>query len=152
MVHEENTIINMNLEKSLIFKVNLGYEKLHELFIDETIDNKSKIWGPDATQLLAMAVLGCLNASFIFCLNKRNLTIDELEARAEVSFKKNESGYIRVEKIDVKITPKTDDPDTLKRIQQCIKKVKSGKMLFEENCIITSSVREGINVNVDIMI
>jgi organic hydroperoxide reductase OsmC/OhrA len=152
MVHEENTIINMNLEKSLIFKVNLGYEKLHELFIDETIDNKSKIWGPDATQLLAMAVLGCLNASFIFCLNKRNLTIDELEARAEVSFKKNESGSIRVEKIDVKITPKTDDPDTLKRIQQCIKKVKSGKMLFEENCIITSSVREGINVNVDIMI
>jgi organic hydroperoxide reductase OsmC/OhrA len=150
MVHEENTIINMNLEKNLIFKVNLGYEKLHELFIDETFDNKSKIWGPDATQLLAMAVLGCLNASFIFCLNKRNLTIDDLEAQAEVSFKKNESGYIRVKKIDIKIRPKSNDLDTLKRIQQCIKKVKSGNMFFEESCIITSSVREGINVNVDI--
>ncbi len=150
MVHEKNTIVDLKLEKDLIFKVNLGYEKIKELFIDETIDDRSKVWGPDAAQLLAMAVLGCLNASFIFCLNKRNLTIDDLEAHAEVSFKKNDKGYIRVKKIDVNIIPKTNNPATLKRINQCIKKMKDDKMFFEESCIITASVREGIDVDVKI--
>jgi uncharacterized OsmC-like protein len=150
MVHEENTIVDLKLEKDMIFKINLGYEKIKELFIDETIDERSKVWGPDAAHLLAMAVLGCLNASFIFCLNKRNLTIDDLEAHAEVSFKKNDKGYIRVKKIDVNIIPKTNNPATLKRINQCIKKMKDDKMFFEESCIITASVREGIDVDVKV--
>lgn len=150
MVHEENTIVDLKLEKDLIFKINLGYEKINELFVDETIDERSRVWGPDAAQLLAMAVLGCLNASFIFCLNKRNLTINDLEAHAEVSFKKNEKGYIRVKKIDVKIIPKTNNPDVLKRINKCMKKMKDDKMFFEESCIITASVREGIDVDVKI--
>ncbi|TFG15798.1 MAG: OsmC family peroxiredoxin [Promethearchaeota archaeon] len=152
MVHEENTIVNLTLEKDLIFKVNLGYEKLKELFIDETFDERSKVWGPDAAQLLAMAMLACLNASFLFCLHKRNLTVDDLDAQAEISFKKNEKGYIRVKKIDVRIIPKTSDPATLKRIEQCMKKIKDDKMFFEESCIITASVREGIEVAVNIEI
>ena len=152
MVREENTIVDMKLEKDLIFKVNLGYDKIKELFIDETMDEKSKEWGPDAAQLLGMAILGCLNASFLFCLHKRNLTIDDLEAHAEVSFKKIEKGYVRVDKIDVKILPKSNDPATLKRINQCVKKMKDNRMFFEETCIITASVREGIDINVNIEI
>jgi hypothetical protein len=152
MVREENAIVDMKLEKAMIFKVNLGYEKLNEIFVDETLGEKTQMWGPDAAQLLAMALLEYLNASFIFCLNKRNLTVDDLEAHAEVSFKKIQKGYTRVDKIDVKIVPKTNDPATLKRINQCIKKMKNGNMFFEETCIITSSVREGINVDVKIEI
>ncbi len=152
MVREENTVVDIKLEQDMIFKVNLGSDKIKELFIDETLGEKSQVWGPDAAQLLAMALLGCLNASFLFCLQKRNLTVDELEAQAEVSFKKIEKGYTRVDKIDVKIVPKTKNPVTLKRINQCIKKMKSGNMFFEETCIITESVRQGINVNVDVEI
>ncbi|MFX1394019.1 MAG: OsmC family protein [Promethearchaeota archaeon] len=152
MIHEENTIVDMKLEKDMIFKVNLGYDKLKEIFIDETMGKKSKMWGPDAAKLLAMALLGCLNASFLFCLNKRNLTVDDLEAHAEVSFKKIEKGYVRVDKINVKIIPKSNDPTTIKRINQCVRKMKNNKMFFEETCIITASVREGIDVDVNIEI
>ncbi|MFX1441926.1 MAG: OsmC family protein [Promethearchaeota archaeon] len=152
MVREENVTVDMILEKDLIFKVNLAHNKLKELFIDESMSEKSQMWGPDAAQLLAMALLGCLNASFLFCLNKRNLTVDDLEAHAEISFKKIEKGYTRVDKINVKIVPKTTDPVTLKRINQCIKKMKNGNMFFEETCIITESVRQGIEVNVDVEI
>lgn len=152
LVHEENTIVNLNLEKDLIFKSYLGFEKLTELYIDESFRKKEQPWGPDAAKLLGMAVLGCLSASFIFCLNKRNLKPDDLQAHAEISFKKTEKGYIRIKQIDVKLIPKTDDPATLKRINQCVRESKSGKRLFEESCIITASVREGIKVNVDINI
>ncbi len=149
MVHEKNTIVNMKLEKDLIFKCNLGFEKLQEIYIDETLEEKEDMWGPDAARLLGMALLGCLSASFIFCLKKRNLTPDDLEARAEISFKTIEKGYTRIKQVNIILKPKSDDAATMKRINQCIREMKNGKMLFEENCIITASVREGIDVNVE---
>lgn len=149
MVHEKNTIVDLKLEKDLIFKCYLGFEKLQEIYIDETLEEKEDMWGPDAARLLGMALLGCLSASFIFCLKKRNLTPDDLEARAEISFKTIEKGYTRIKQVDISLKPKTDDAATLKRINQCIREMKNGKLLFEENCIITASVREGINVNVE---
>jgi uncharacterized OsmC-like protein len=152
MVHEEDTIVDLKLEKDLIFKADLGYDKVRELIIDETMNGETQKCGPDAAELLAMAILGCLNASFIFCLQKRNLSLDELHAHAVVSFKKIEKGYTRIDKIDVKIVPKSKDPTVIKRISQCIKEIKSGNMFFEETCIITESVRQGIEVNVNVQI
>ena len=73
-----------------------------------------------------------------------------MEAYGEISFKKIEKGYTRVNNIDVKIKPKTQNPDVLKRINQCLRILKNGKMFFEESCIITPSVEEGIEVNVNI--
>ncbi|MFO7797400.1 MAG: hypothetical protein ACQERB_11670 [Promethearchaeati archaeon] len=150
MVHEENTKVSIQLDKDLIFKSLFDFEKTREIFIDETLEETEQMIGPDAATLLGMTVISCLSASFIFCLNKRNLTIDDLEASADISFYKTEKGYQRIENIDVKMKPKTDDPDVLKRIKQCTREMRSGDMFFEETCIITPSVREGINIKVNV--
>lgn len=150
MVHEENTKVRIQLDKNLIFKSILDFEKTKEIVIDETLDKSESLMGPDAATLLGMAVISCLSASFIFCLNKRDLTVDDLEAYADISFFKTEKGYQRIENIDVKITPKSKDPDVIKRIKQCTREMRSGDMFFEETCIITPSVREGIDINVDV--
>jgi len=152
VVHEENTKISINLKEEMIFQLQNTYKSLDFLLIDETLDDQKEKIGPDAASLLGMAVISCLSASFIFCLNKRNLTLDDLEAKADISFKEPRPGYKRINSIDVKIIPKTNDAEVLKRIKQCIKKMKSGDMFFEESCIITPSVREGINVQVSVEI
>ena len=54
------------------------------------------------------------------------------------------------EKIDVNIEPKIEDPDTLKRAKQCLKSTKDGVSFFEQYCIVTQSVRDGVEVNVNI--
>lgn len=137
----------------MIFKSKLGLESLKELVVDESLDvNQDDKIGPDAATLLGLGVVSCLSASFIFCLNKRKLTLDDLEAKAEISFKENEKKLMRIEKIKVNLMPKTQDPAVLKRVKQCMKELKSGHRLFEESCIITSSVREGIDVDVSINI
>lgn len=135
----------------MIFKSKLGLESLKELVVDESLDvNQGEKIGPDAATLLGLGVVSCLSASFIFCLNKRKLTLDDLEAKAEISFKENEKKVMRIEKIKVNLMPKTGDPSVLKRVKQCMKELKSGHRLFEESCIITASVREGIDVDVSI--
>lgn len=151
MVHEEDTKVKIKLEKNLIFKHPKDYQRIGNLLIDETLDRESNnLWGPDAASLLGLSILSCLSASFIFCLNKRNLNPDDLEGYAEVSFTKDEKNYEHVKQIKVKIKPKTNDPDTLKRMKQCVREMRDGEMYFEKTCIITPSVRNGIDIDVDI--
>ncbi len=150
MIHEENTEVNIRLDKDLIFKSVLDATETKNIFIDETIEKSGIPIGPDAASLLGLGVTSCLCASFIFCLQKRDLTLDDLEAHAEISFYTNEEGYMRVKRMDIKIIPKSGDPDVLKRIKQCTRQMKDGDMMFEKTCIITPSVREGFEINVNV--
>ncbi|MHA1487884.1 MAG: hypothetical protein ACTSSC_12035 [Promethearchaeota archaeon] len=46
-------------------------------------------------------------------------------------------------KIDVDLNIRISDPDTRKRADQC-------KKMFEQYCIVTQAVREGIDVEVNL--
>lgn len=152
MVHEENTTLSIKLEKDMIFKSMFNFKKTSSIFIDETVEEKPETQklGPDAATLLGMGIVSCLSASFLFCLQKRNLTLDDLEGKVEISFHKNDKGYTRIKKINVKLIPKTKDKEVRKRIHTCMREVKDGNMFFEETCIITPSVKEGLDIIVNV--
>lgn len=127
----------------MIFKCDLGDMKVKDCYIDETHDTEVDMFGPNPSRLLGLALLGCLSASFIFCLKKKELTLKDLTADAKIHIGRNEKGFLRVLKIDVNIKTKINDPDTRKRAEQCRK-------MFEQYCTVTQAVREGINVNVNV--
>jgi len=137
-------------ESQMIFKCDLGDMKVKDCYIDEEHREEVDMLGPNPSRLLALGVLGCLSASFIFCLKKKNLKVDDFNAEAEVIITKNEKGFWRVKQINVDINPKITDPDALKRANQCLKSVKEGTSFFEQYCIVTESVRAGIEVNVNL--
>ena len=135
--------VGLSLEREMIFKCELGEMKVKDCYIDEEHDVEASMWGPNPSRMLGMAILGCLSASFIFCLKKKNLSLNDLNADAEVSIARNEKGFWRVKKIDVMIKMDIEDPETRKRADQC-------KKMFEQYCIVTQAVREGIDVGVNL--
>jgi len=137
------TKVGLSLEEKMIFKCELGEMKVKDCYIDDTHKEEVDMLGPNPSRMLAMAVLGCLSASFIFCLKKREFTLEDLKAEAEVTIARNEKGFWRVKKIDVDINAKIDDPNVKKRADQC-------KKMFEQYCIVTQAVREGIDVEVNL--
>lgn len=139
-------------ESQMIFKCDLGNMKVKDCYIDEEHHEEVDMLGPNPSRMLALGVLGCLSASFIFCLKKKNLNVDDFKGEAEVTIARNEKGFLRIKKIDVDIEPSIEDPDTLKRARQCLKGTKDGVSFFEQYCIVTQSVRSGIQVNVNINI
>ncbi|MFX0028357.1 MAG: OsmC family protein [Candidatus Hermodarchaeota archaeon] len=136
-------------ESQMIFKCDLGTMKVKDCFIDEEHHQEVDMLGPNPSRLLGLGILGCLSASFIFCLKKRNFNVDDFSAEAEVIISRNEKGFLRVKKIDVNIQPQISDPVALKRAKQCLKTAKDGVSFFEQYCIVTQSVRSGIEVNVN---
>ncbi|MFX1488025.1 MAG: OsmC family protein [Promethearchaeota archaeon] len=150
---EIKTKVGLKLDDSqsqMIFKCDLGDLKVKDCYIDEEHKEDVDMLGPNPSRLLALGVLGCLSASFIFCLKKRNFKVDDFKAEAEVIIARNDKGFLRIKRIDVDIEPKITDPATFKRAKQCLKSVKDNNSFFEQYCIVTQSVRSGIEVNVNI--
>ena len=127
----------------MLFKCDLGQLAMQDLYIDERQSIKIRKIGPSPVKLLAISVLGCLVASYSFCLQKRNFSISDLGGSAEVILARNDNNFWRVKKIDIKIKPKIENPEMRKRADQC-------KKLFEQYCIISESLRNGIVVDVDL--
>jgi len=143
MSEEITTKVALSLYEEMIFKCDLGDMNVKDCYIDDTHDYEVDMLGPNPSRLLGLALLGCLSASFIFCLKKKDLTLKDLKADALIHIGKNEKGFLRVLKIDVNIRTLIDDPDTKKRAEQCRK-------MFEQYCTVTQAVREGIDVNVNV--
>ena len=97
--------------------------------------------GPTPADLLAAAIGGCLSASLTLCLNKAHLEPDAVNAHVTARVTRNESGRLRIEGIDVELTPCFAGDQG--RFDRC-------KTLYEDFCIVTESVRRGIPVNVHV--
>jgi organic hydroperoxide reductase OsmC/OhrA len=88
--------------------------------------------------VLASAVANCLAASLTFCVGKRGAGLDGLEAEATTTIDRNEQGRLRIRKIRVTLRP-----DVAEGGEEALEKC---KRVFEEFCIVTQSVKDGIPV------
>jgi organic hydroperoxide reductase OsmC/OhrA len=95
---------------------------------------------PNASRVLAAAVGNCLSASLLFCARKAHVNIQGVHTEVKVNYVRNEQGRLRIGKIDVDIQPRFD-PAELQKAQRCLE-------LFEDYCVVTQSVRKGIDVSV----
>ncbi len=143
MPNESISEVGINSEEEMIFRCNLGQIRMNDLFIDEQHRKPTDKIGPNPSKLLALSVLGCLAASFTFCLQKRNFSLSNIEGKAVITSIRNDKGFWRLKKIDIKLIPKIDNPKIRKGADQCRK-------FFEQFCIISESVREGIEINVNL--
>jgi uncharacterized OsmC-like protein len=124
------------------FRVRFDDPKFAEWTLDEP-PPLGEDKGPNATRTLAAAVGNCLSASLMFCLQRSKLEVDSIRSEVTPKVARNEEGRWRIQHLDVKVHIKMTEDDA-KRFQRCAD-------IFENYCIVTSSVRQGIPVDVEIV-
>ncbi len=97
---------------------------------------------PNAARMLGAAVGNCLAASLLFCLEKAHVSVSDLTARVEGEIERNEKGRLRVGKLKVVLDPSFEDAPPA-RLSRCLD-------IFEDFCVVTGSVRKGIEVDVEV--
>lgn len=124
------------------FRVQFDKDAFPELLMDEP-SPVGHDKGPNATRVLAAAIGNCLSASLMFCLQRSKLKVEKVRAEVIPTVARNEEGRWRIQHIRVKlrIHVAEDDP---KRFQRCVE-------IFENYCIVTASVRQGIPVDVEVI-
>lgn len=98
--------------------------------------------GPNPARLLASAVGHCLSASFLYCVGRQRIAVSSMETAVEGTMVRNENGRLRIGELRVKLAPLFESAEQA-RIARCLD-------LFEDFCVVTQSVRQGISVSVDI--
>ena len=96
--------------------------------------------GPNPAQLLAAAVGSCLAAGLTFCLRKARIDVGGLRTKVEGTLVRNAAGRLRVGSLRVRLSPEVY-PEDRDRLERC-------SALFEDFCLVTQSVREGIDIEV----
>jgi organic hydroperoxide reductase OsmC/OhrA len=98
--------------------------------------------GPNPARLLAAAVGSCLSASLLFCLRKSRIEVAQLRTTVDGSIERNERGRLRIGALRVRLEPDVTT-EQRERMGRCLD-------LFQDFCIVTESVREGIDVDVEV--
>ena len=141
MTPHDRFTVDLSLRDGYAFNVEFGDGEGPPIVIDE-LPPLGEANGPNPARLLAAAVGSCLSASLLFCLRKSRIEVGELRTIVEGTVLRNERGRLRMGGIKVRLAPQIT-PEQRERMGRCLD-------LFQDFCIVTESVREGIAVDVEV--
>ncbi|AKU98911.1 putative redox protein, regulator of disulfide bond formation [Labilithrix luteola] len=122
------------------FRIRFDKEQWEELVVDEP-PPLGKDNGPNATRILAASIGNCLSASLLFCLTRANVEVSSVDADLYIDVARNERHRLRIPRIRVTLYPTV--PAITDELAKCIEE-------FQDYCVVTESVREGVEVLVDV--
>jgi uncharacterized OsmC-like protein len=122
------------------FRVRFDKPQYPELHMDEPAP-LGRDSAPNPARILAAAIGNCLSASLAFCLKRRGVAIEGLRSDVHVQLVRNAQKRLRVGRVDVAIHPQHAIADDV--FEACLN-------MFEDFCVVTQSVREGIDVRVEV--
>ncbi len=141
MAHSDEFTVTMDLQDGYRFLVDFQQDGVPALLVDEP-EPLGGGDGPNAARLLAAAVGNCLSASALFCLRRARVPVRGMRTSVAASLVRSDRGRLRVGALRVQINPQLDAADE-GRIERCLK-------LFEDYCVVTESVRAGLDVSVEV--
>ena len=133
--------LTLEQEDDYAFRIRFDETSIADLLTDEPAP-LGKGEGPNPTRLLLSAVANYLSASLLFALRKFKNSPGKLVTHASAELVRNEQGRLRVGHIhaDIRLAEAGTAHASLERILA----------QFENFCVVTESVRHGIDVSVSI--
>ena len=142
MAEEPQFTFTMEQKQDMQFLVKFDSDDIDDLLLDEPEPIGSGK-GPNASRILGAAVANCLSASLLFCLRKARQEPASIKATVTGSMARNEQKRLRVGGFDVSIQVEGLDREAAGS-RRCLE-------LFEDFCVVTASVKQGIPVNVKVV-
>jgi uncharacterized OsmC-like protein len=132
---------DLTLEQLDGYEFKVGFDKDWAGWHTDEPPPLGKDAGPNPSRVLAVSIANCLAASLIFCLSKKGEKVSGVTAKVHLELVRNEQKRLRIGKVEVTIRApvEQDSPALL----QCLD-------TFEDFCIVTQSVRGGIDVKVNV--
>jgi len=134
--------LTLEQEDDYAFRIRFDETTIADLMTDEPAP-LGKGEGPNPTRLLAAAVANCLSASLLFALRKYKNAPAPIRAEIVGRKARNAEGRRRIPHADVtiRLADKAADLEHFDRVLA----------QFEQFCVVTQSVREGVSVDVKIV-
>ena len=123
------------------FKVKFDKKILDDLLVDEP-PPLGGLAGPNPSRLLAVSAANCLSASLLYCINRGDVPPASVTTEATVTIVRNEKKRLRIGRIDVALQ--------MSEVLSEAPKMKRCMNLFEDFCVVSDSIRNGIPIGVEV--
>jgi uncharacterized OsmC-like protein len=132
---EKTLIVELERLQDYSFKIDFGHEGMEALITDEEAPLGKGV-GPNPSMLLAAAMGNCISSSLLFCLKKARAEVKGMKTRVNARMTRNEKGRWRITRMDIELNAEVDK-EYISQMDRCV-------ALFEEFCIVSKSVEQGI--------
>jgi uncharacterized OsmC-like protein len=148
MSDEEREVRDFDFEMEwvdhLAFNVKWDFYDSPDLFVDEPPSMGGSGEGPNAARMIVAGVANCLSASLAFCLTKSRVPMEGMRVRCHGELKRNERGRLRLAYI--RVEPLVSMPVKHQaKLERCLG-------IFEDFCVVTESIRNGVPVDINVHI
>lgn len=126
------------------YEFNVKFDDGKELLMDEP-EPIGGGKGPNPTRMISAAIGYCLSASLFFALQKARVDCKILKTEITTQISRNEKGRLRIAGSKVSINAELDQDE------KSAKKISKSLELFEDFCVATQSIRDGIDVEVEVI-
>ncbi len=123
------------------FKVRFDWDNVPDLVVDEPPPLGGR-QGPNPSRLLAVAAANCLSASLLYCVTKNEPPAGALKTAVTCRMVRNDKQRLRIGGLAVRIEVDEALAEAA-RFKRCLD-------LFEDFCVVTASIRDGIPVAVEV--
>ena len=141
MSEEGRFTIYMEQLEGYEFKVKFDWDSAEDVLMDEPPPLGSRA-GPNASRMLTAAAANCLSASLLYCVSKTDVSPQSLKTTAICKLVRNEKKRLRVGGMEVRLTL-SGDVEQSARLKRCLG-------LFEDFCVVSASIRQGIPIEVTV--
>ena len=140
----ETTTVALSIEQIADFEFRIRFDgtALADLVTDEPAPLGHDA-GPNPARLLLAALANCLGASLLFALRKFKNAPEPITVEIEADKARNDAGRWRIPKARVRILL-ADSAASFEHFERILGQ-------FEQFCIVTQSVRDGIEVEVEVV-
>jgi organic hydroperoxide reductase OsmC/OhrA len=135
----ESVELTITLDEGYRFTVDFQQDGVASLVMDEP-PPLGEGGGPNAARVLAASIGNCLSASALYCLRRARVEVNAMRTNVTATLVRNEAGRLRVGGVRVELNPVVAAADQ-QRMRRCLE-------IFEDFCVVTQSVRDGIDVDV----
>lgn len=139
MSEEQTFEVSLEQVEDFEFRVRFEGTELKDIATDEP-PPQGRNAGPNPARLLLTATANCLAASLLFALRKFRNNPGPIKARARARMARNAGGRWRIAGMEVDVQL-ADSAASLQHFERALAQ-------FEDFCIVTESVRAGIQVAV----
>ena len=142
MSEEGRFTIHLEQQEGFQINVKFDWKRAPDVLMDEPPPLGEQA-GPNASRMLAAAAANCLSASLLYCVFKEEPPANCLRAEATAIMIRNEKKRLRIGGLDVRLIV-NDLVTENARFARC-------KTLFEDFCVVSASIRQGIPMKVTLV-
>ena len=133
--------VTLTYNRDLHFKASV--RSFNDFNVDEPESFHGTNLGPSAVEYLLVGIGGCLGTTFIYCLQKGSIELNECKVLIDGTLSHiGPKNRLKLVNVDVEMKFSAKETASKERINNCIKD-------FKENCIVTSSIADGLPITVN---